>query len=243
MDFVTLCFSEANFLPTMMLIVVVLYWMLMIFGVVGMDMFDIDVDVDTDLGMDLDAGIDGSFETGDGHHGEASTVAGSTTTGSQSFLKEAFDFFYLSDVPIVIVGSAFAFSFWVSSLISNGMFNPALSFNVSLIWLIPNLVIALVSMRIMMMPMARILRKSAPEDFTRSKMIGVVGRVVSRQVTDKFGEIEVREPDGTEVILNACVAKGKKSLSKGDAAKIVSYNHDQGTFLVELTKWESNLDD
>jgi len=33
-----------------------------------------------------------------------------------------------------------------------------------------------------------------------------------------------------------------ESLTQGEAAKIISFNNSNGTFLVELTKWEKSLD-
>lgn len=236
MEFFYHCVSEANLIPTAMMILIMLYWMLMIFGVVGMDMFDIDVDIDADLGLDVDADLGLDVD------GEVSTAGGSTATGGDSFLKEVFDFFYLTDIPIVIVATTFMFAYWVSSLVTNGLFNEGQTFLVSLIWFIPNLIVGLAFMRISLIPLVRLFKKTGPEDRSRSDMYGRVGRVKSRQVTEQYGEIEVREDDGTEIVLNAYTAKNHR-LVQGDAAKIISYNQDKGTFLVELTKWENNSDD
>ena len=60
-------------------------------------------------------------------------------------------------------------------------------------------------------------------------------------MTEKFGQIEVKPDNEPEMILNVRTPPGQR-LGKGDAAKIISYNHDNGTFLVELTKWEKKTD-
>lgn len=247
MGFFQEIFSEANFLATAMMVLVLCYWAMMIFGVVGMDMFDIDVDVDADVGIDVDLGADLGVDADVG--GSLATAGGadldtgsSTAEATSGFTRGLFEFFYLTDVPVAIVGSTFVFGYWGSSLILNHLFNPTQSFFGSLIWMIPSVIVGLAFMRIAVKPMARILAKTGPEDNSRSEMIGVVGLVVTSSVTESFGQIEIKPEGEPEVVYNARTANGQK-LAKGDAAKIVSYDDQHNTFLVELTKWENTSDD
>ncbi len=241
MDFFQQLFSEANFLATAAMIVVLLYWAMMVFGVVGMDMFDIDVDVDADVGLDIDMDMDADIEI-DGNlatAGGADIDGGSSTASAASgVLRGIFEFFYLTDVPVAIVGSTFVFGYWGSSLILNHLFNPAQTFGGSLLWVIPNTIIGLTVMRIAVRPMAKVLAKSAPEDTSRRHLIGAIGRVTTSAVNETFGQIEIKPDNEPEVVYNARTVKGQK-LVKGDAAKIISYDHEHNTFLVELTKWEN----
>jgi len=66
METISLLFNQANVLPTLAMLAVVGYWLLMIVGVVGMDTFDIDLDVDTGIDIDpgLDLDLDPSLEVG-----------------------------------------------------------------------------------------------------------------------------------------------------------------------------------
>lgn len=237
MDFFTLCFSEANIIQTVLMLVVICYWLLMMVGVVGVDMFDIDVDVDAHLGMDadLDFGVDVDA------NGDLASAGGSTTTGNDSFLKGVFEFFYLSDIPLMIVGSTFMLCFWTSTLITSQIFNEHLTFGISMMWLIPNIIVGLIGMRILVLPLAILFRKRSVQDKTREDMIGMIGRVTSSVVNQKFGEIQVNRPGEPEMILNVRTLDGEE-LGQGDAAKIISYNYENGTFVVELTKWENNTD-
>ncbi|MEL7495963.1 MAG: hypothetical protein AAFN77_00030 [Planctomycetota bacterium] len=258
MDIVNEFFSEANFLATVVMILVVLYWLLMIVGVVGMDTFDVDVDIDADVGLDVDPGIDigadVDLETGidleaapegqlvDAGGADFDTSGGSTSSSPSGFMRSIFDFFYLSDVPIVIVASTLVGGYWVTSVVLNHFFNPELTFNGSLIWSIPSMIVAVGLTRLAVMPIAAIARKSKPEDRTRKSMVGLVGRVTTSEVTETFGQMEVKIPHEPELRINIRIAKGP-SLGKGDAAKIISYNYVNDTYLVELTKWENNFDD
>ena len=243
MGFFQEIFSEANFLATAMMILVLLYWAMMIFGVVGADMFDIEVDVDADVGIDADIDMDMEVDGNIATAGAADMDTGSSTTSAASgLLRGVFEFFYLTDVPVAIVGSTFAFGYWGSSLILNHLFNVEQTFLGSLIWMIPSIIVGLIVMRIAVKPMAKVLAKSGPEDNSRSDMTGVVGQVVTSAVNETFGQIEVKTAGEPEVVYNARTAKGQE-LAKGDAAKIISYNDERDTFLVELTKWENTSDE
>ena len=161
MDFLTEVFSAANIVPTGLMILVVMYWLLVILGVVGMDMFDIDVDVDADLGIDadfdVDMDIDGGVETAPG----SQLGGGSATTGNESFLRVVFDFFFLGDVPIVIIGSFLALFFWITTFVVNHYLNPDQQFVWSLLWLVPNLVATLILTRIALWPVAVLVSQAA----------------------------------------------------------------------------------
>lgn len=242
MDFFTEVFSAANIAATGLMILVVLYWLLVILGVVGLDVFDIDIDVDADLGIDADFGVDVDLDGGVATAPGSQLGGGNATTANESFLSTLFDFFFLGDVPIVIIGSFLALFFWITTFLSNHYFNPEQQFVWALAWLVPNLIATIVLTRIALFPVAILFRKPPPEDTTRSDLLGLVGLVTTSEVTDQFGQIEVRLPQGTEILLNVRAAPGDR-LAKGDAARIKQYNNDNGTFLVELTKWETPADE
>ena len=246
MDFFQEIFSEANFLATAMMILVLLYWAMMIFGVVGADMFDIEVDVDADVGIDADFDVDVDMDMEvDGNIATAGAdidTGSSTASAASGFMRGIFEFFYLTDVPVAIVGSTFAFGYWCSNVVLNHLFNTEQTFFGSLIWVIPSAIIGLAVVKIALKPIAKIAAKAAPEDNSRSDMTGTVGQVISSSVTESFGQIEVKLSGEPEVVYNARTAKGQE-LAKGDAAKIISYNEEQNTFLVELTKWENTTDE
>ena len=264
METLSLLFNQANVLPTLAMLVIVAYWMLMIVGVVGMDTLDFDVDVDPGLDIDLDPGLeldlDPSLDIGGdvdidvapeidleagGNILDAGGAdieldsGGGSSSGGNSPLRPLFEFLYMSDVPIVIIATALMFGYWISNVTLNLLFNPTHSFGISLLWVIPNCVAALLIARVLVIPAAAIGRKTGPEDFSRSQMVGVKGIVTTDKVTDRFGQMEVKPDNEPEIKLNIRVATGQR-LTKGDVAKIISYNNEDGTFLVEQTKWESN---
>ena len=264
METISLLFNQANVLPTLAMLVIVAYWLLMIVGVVGMDTLDFDVDVDPGLDIDLDPGLDLDLDPGldvgadldvdvapeleveaggnvldvGGADVDLDGGGGSSSAGN-SPLRVLFEFLYMSDVPIVIIATALMFGYWISNVTLNLFFNPSHSFVVSLLWIIPNSIVALLIARVIVIPAAAIGRKSDPEDFSRSQLLGHTGIVTTNQVTEKFGQMEVKPDNEPEITLNIRVAAGQR-LTKGDTAKIISYNNEDGIFLVEQTKPENN---
>jgi hypothetical protein len=236
-----------------MMILVALYWMLMMTGVAGMDTLDLDVDVDMDVGIDVDPGLDVGADVDvdpgveiDAPQGSAAEIGGAdfetgggTAGGSSgSFVKTVFQFFYLSEVPVVIVASAFLFGFWISGVVLNHFFNPELTFNRSLLFIPSNIAVAAAITKIVVWPLAILNRSSAPEDLTRSKLVGRIGVVTTSVVTNKFGQMEIQTANEPEVTLNIRVADNHE-LVKGDAAKILSYNNETDTYLVESSTREN----
>ena len=72
-------------------------------------------------------------------------------------------------------------------------------------------------------------------------MYGVIGQITTSEVTDTFGQMEINSENEPEMRVNVRTNPGE-TLSRGDAAKIISFNNSNGTFLVELTKWEKSVD-
>lgn len=251
-EFFQECVNYVNLPATTLMIMILLYWLMVMVGVFGMDAFDFDLDVDADVGLDADLGLDADFgidgDMGvDIHSGvdaapATSLAGGSSTTGNDGFLRTVFEFFYLGEVPIVIIGTFFVLYFWIATFVTNHLYNLDQRLWISLAWLIPNILISLILTRFSMIPFAIIFKKPPPENTTRKEMYGLIGQVTTSEVTEKFGQMEIKQDDEPEMIVNIRTQAGQ-TLAKGDAAKIISFNNSDGTFLVELTKWEKMIND
>ena len=231
--------NYVNLPVTTLMIMTLLYWVMVMVGVFGFDSFDFDFDASPDVDIDAGFGIDAS--TGLDAAPATTLGGGSSATGNDGFLRAVFEFFYLGEVPIVIIGTFFMLFFWISTFVSNHFFNMDQSFLRSMLWLSPNLLISLVCTRISMIPFAMLFRKPPPENIRREEMYGLVGLITTSEVTETFGQMEIKLENEPEMRINVRTNPGE-SLTQGDAAKIISFNNSNGTFLVELTKWEKSLD-
>lgn len=239
--------NYVNFPVTVMLIGMLLYWLMVIAGVVGMDAIDLglDLDADVDVGLDIDPGIDADVDLDGGSIDGApqtSMGSGSSSTGGDSALRTVFEYFYLAEIPIVIVASFFIFYMWMATVLTNHYTNPNQSFLIAAAWFLPNVLVSLFVLRFSMMPVAILFRKPPPENKTRDELLGLTGRVTTSEVTETFGQIEIKRGDEPEIILNVRARPGK-TLAKNDLARVMAYNNNDGTFVVEHTKLESGSND
>ncbi len=240
-EFFQECIAYVNLPATGMMIMVLLYWMMVMVGVFGLDTLDLDFDADADLGLDPGLGIDADvgINVDGGVDGAPATTfgGGSSASGNDGFLRSLFDFFYLGEVPIVIIGTFFVLFWWIATYLTNHFWNVDQSLWIAAAWFLPNAVVSLVLTRFSMIPFSIIFREEPAENKTREELCGQIGKVTTSEVTETFGQMELKINDEPEMILNVRAQPGEK-LGKGDAAKIISFNHSNGTFLVELTKWE-----
>jgi hypothetical protein len=208
-EFLKECFLTVNLPVTVMLLTVLGYWLMVIVGVLGLDALDLDLDADADIDADVDGG---------------------------GWLGSALEFLYLGDVPVVIVGSFFVVFMWIATLLSNHYLNEQHSILMMALWFIPNVILSLLLTRVSMMPFATMFKNYDKTDFTRENMVGKIGIVKTSEVTCEFGQIEIQQA-GPPMVINVRTEPGTR-LRQGDAAKIVSFNNMNDTFLVELSKWE-----
>jgi len=203
--------NPANLLATVLLGGVLLYWLLVIFGAVGMDALEIEMDLDADGDLDLEF-ADGLFGT-------------------------LLAFFHVGKVPVMVIISVFAFVFWLATIFTNHYLNPEFSLwtTAMLIW--PCGLVSLGITKLAVMPMAK--GFSPPEqDLARHELVGRTAVVNTLELTQAYGEI-VFETDGPPLVLNAKNEAGQ-TLRKGDIVMVVAHDREKDICLVELAKLESN---
>ena len=209
-EFLIEIINPANLFATTLLGGVLLYWLLVIFGAVGMDALEIDLDLDADGDFDLEF-ADGLFGT-------------------------LLTFFHVGKVPVMIILSVFAFTFWLATILTNHFLNPEFSLwtTAMLIW--PCGLVSLAVTKLFVMPMAK--GFNPPErHLDRNELIGQTAIVNTLELNQTFGEI-VLETDGPPLVLNARNETGQ-TLRKGDVVTVVSHDREKDVCLVQLAKLES----
>lgn len=212
-EFINETFQLVNLPATGLLVICLLYWLMVIVGAIGVDA--IDIDFDTDLNV-LD--VDGDF---DSHVGGFSSFA---------------ELMHLNHVPVVLVASVFAMLFWIACLCGNRLLNPGGNILIGLAIGSVSVAVCLFLTRLIIGPFAEGF-KPHENDTTRDRMIGMIGVVTTSEVTETFGQVSIKL-DGPELVINARTNPDKNDLGKGDAAKVLAYDYENDTYLVELSKWE-----
>lgn len=208
-EFLLECIKPVNLPATTLLSLVLLYWLLMIFGALGLDAFDIDLDADAD--MDID---------GDIHAG--------------GFVTDALTFFHLGDVPVMIFASFFVLFFWTCTIVGNHYLNADWSLLVTGYFLVPSIIISLVMTKLVLMPIAPMFRSMTTNE--QSKIIGGVGMVSTSRLDGEFGQVSI-EHDGPPIVINARTENGQQ-LMKDQIVKILRIDPESGVYFVAPAKPE-----
>jgi membrane protein implicated in regulation of membrane protease activity len=162
-------FAPANFILTLLVILVTLYWLIVIFT--GFDFDFAEADAEIDASTDLSKPEAGNPE-GDG------------------FWSAMFKFFYIGELPIVFLITLVVFTMWLINVNVTailGISHNILGFAV----LIPGFVASMLVTKVTARPFVKLYsmfnhKGEEPIDF-----IGKTGRVLSPMSNDRLGQLEI----------------------------------------------------
>ncbi len=200
-------FSTVNVGLTVLLIVIILYWISVILGVLDVEMFDFDIDADIDVDIDADVDIAGG-----------------------GFMHSVMEFFYFGEVPIMFLVSILILNMWVISMISNHCLNQSGSMLIALLLFAGNFLLSAFITKLIATPVKK-LYAGMNEDCNAPR--DVVGRrciVTTTVVSDRLGQAEVRD-GGAPILLNVITVDGTE-MHKGDEAVVVSRDDEKGLYFI-----------
>lgn len=200
-------FNSPIVLPiTILLIVVLVYWILVVFGGLGLEMLDVDWDFDVE-------------------------ADGDPTSGSDSMTVGMLKFFHVGEVPIMIIVTLFTLTMWVTTYLTSFYLRDAEIANwIPIAAIGPNLLLSLIVTRFVLLPFRTFFRSLNDAGSSRSRIIGKVCLITSSEVTQEFGQAEIAQ-DGPPIVLNVRCRKAD-TMRKGDAAVVESYCQESNSYLV-----------
>lgn len=208
-EFVDIAFSGANVVPTALLLFILLYWIIVIFGFIGTDFLDIDLDLDMDT--DADADVSGS------------------SSADVSWINNALIFFNLGKIPLMIWLSFLAFPLWFICLNVNALLGFE-NFFLGLLIFLPALIASLFIAKFLTWPFVKFFSK-IDEDSKKKEIIGRVGIVTLSANHLSKGQAEINY-NGTHLNFYITTREGTE-VNKGDQILFVNTVGDTGVYLVE----------
>lgn len=192
----TTAIAGANIIPTTLLALVILYWLIVIVGAIDIEFLDIDIDVDADGDVDM---LEGPFH------------------GILAFLN-------IAELPFMLVFSIIVLIFWTISMLlyflpikTGGVLNGIL--------LIPTFIISLLLTRVVTNPLKGLFAGVQRENDEGSQIEGKLGTLLSDLTYGRLGQAEL-ERYGAPIIINVklqeeeSLKKGAKVLIiKKDSSK------------------------
>lgn len=189
---------------TVLLVLIIFYWVGVILGAVDIELFDIDLS--PDMESDLEIGQTGGF------------------------LYSFFHLLNIGDVPVMVVFSVAILCAWCFSMLSNYYLNNGMSLLIGAALLVPNLLVSLLAAAMVTRPLKKIFATFDTND-SHQKIVGRVGTVVSGAVNTDYGQIEIQTA-GAPLRVNVRTT-GDMVLKKGDAAIVYDEDSDNNIYLVE----------
>ncbi|MES2506272.1 MAG: hypothetical protein V4599_06185 [Verrucomicrobiota bacterium] len=207
---------------TALLGMVLLYWMMVMIG-----MLDFDMDL-------FDFG-DGGADAPDMSVEHPSSMGGAMLTAGR--------FLGFSQVPIAIWGSFFALFLWVLALYSNHRFNgvPGDRDLVTAAWLlVPCITASLLLTKLATLPLARLFAAMSGAATESQDVLGQPGVVTTTVLDDRHGQVEVTH-DGAPALVNARLRPDGVPLQKGDGVRVTEMSPDGLFYYVEPVPVSSHI--
>jgi hypothetical protein len=215
-------FAGTNAGPTALLLVVLAYWLLVLVGALGLDLFDVDLHMDADVGGDID--VDGDIDLDVGEPGAFASFL--------SLGVVVLRFLNIGRVPLMVWLSMFALSLWLLTMaLDKPEYHAALLQDLFI--LLRNGVIALACAKIMTQPLRG--KFDPVEAPTVRELVGRECTVVTPTISEQSGQVRCAT-EAAPLLLNART-RGEP-LAKGDRAVIVEIDLAQGIYFVEKAKQE-----
>ncbi len=217
-ELIQTAFSPVNAVLTVMLILNVVYWLTVILGLLDVDFLDFDLpdsglEVDSDIDVDMDA--DGEVAMDLSH---------------DSILSSVLHFFYIGEVPIMLLASIWILSMWTLCMFGNHYFNPMNSFIAALPVYAIGFVSSLAICRVFAMPLKKIHEMFNKDYNAPKKVTGRICIVTTTSVSDKMGQAEVKTK-GAPIVLNV-ISDSDHVFHKGDEAVVVGKDKEKGIYTI-----------
>lgn len=197
--------ASANIIPSVLLGAVLVYWLIVIVGL-------LDVDA---LNLDLETG------TGDVETNGLEAIA---------WLNSVLVFFNLDRIPFMLWLSFVALPFWAIALLANYYLHTGNSYQGFLL-LIPIFISSLFISKILTGPFVKIYAAFEKEHDSTATIIGKVCTIILPVTGTEMGQATVRT-EGSPLLLNVKTTTGSR-LQKGQTALVIDYNTQNKFYLIE----------
>jgi len=234
-------FQPSMLLYTLLLCVVVLYWLIMILGFVGLDVLDFDLGLDGIDGAEGIGAVDG-IDGLDGVEGlggadgaaEGLDSAGDAAEGAAGPLVALLGVMNVGKVPVTIIASFLVLFMWILAYLYNICLSPSLqgwlSWMPGLILFCLSFVLIFIAGSFLTSLTTRPMRKLFEHRPTHSQyhLIGKICKVKTSKVTTTFGQAELKVDDSHLLISVRCPEEN--TFAKGEEAVIRDYDQKKDVY-------------
>jgi Protein of unknown function (DUF1449) len=189
---------------TILLGLVILFWITTLLGAVSVDSLDSDVDLDA---------------SGD----NANVGLGGMAAAMMRVVNAGY-------IPLTIVLSILILMMWISSILLNYYFNPGQSIFLAGGFVVAAFILGVIATKAITQPLVPFMKKLKAAE-NAAPVIGEVGVVRSMQIDSEYGQVEVERPDGAPALLNARLGVDSEPMPRGTPVVIISIDEKSGVYL------------
>lgn len=205
--------EPVNFFYTILLGLVLLYWLSVIIGAMDINSFDLDMDVDIDIDTDIDTDVDAN---------------GGATVG---WFTGMLQFFHIGRIPLIIVMSFSALTMWVVSIYVQQALGP--SWGLALALFIPNVFAGLFVTKLITLPLLPVL-ENLDKGAAKVDYIGRECTLLLNLEHNEIGQAEVVLEDHTPLLVRVKLEEDSQgTLSKGAKALILRQETDRNCYWIK----------
>jgi hypothetical protein len=216
-ELLDLAFSPIHFPLTLLLLVILLYWLTVILGLLDFNFLHLNVDADIDFHPSTHVHVDKNIHV--------------DLKAQPSRLTSLLHFFNLGKVPFMIFLSFLTLFVWSGSILSNYYLgNQSVGF--ALVLLIPNLLVSLLLTKIVTLPLIHVFSDGKNEFESNRDLIGKTCTILLSASEEKVGQAEVNTSSGAPLLLTVKTTEGNP-LKRGEKGLVIDYDAASHTYLVE----------
>ncbi len=215
MEFFAEAFNALNLPVTILLGLVMLYWVISLLGVIDFEFLDGLADLDPDVEVDADTELE----------------TDSARTSGGGILHSVLNFLNATDVPLLFVISLIVLCLWVLNLVGNHYLNPESDALIASGVTVGSLIGAVFLTKFLTRPLTPLMRSFKISEEHQEPIVGREGVVRSSEVSQTYGQVEVASK-GAPLLLHARVGEGRAPIPKGEKIIVIAKQENGGAYLV-----------
>jgi len=236
-------FFLINIPYTILFLIMILYWGTVLLGLLSLNSFDFDVEADTEVEVDMEIDTDVSVngETGVEIETDADTSLDANVEVGKHKPKHSWQrpplilrilaFFNLGKVPFMIFMSFMAIFMWSGAVLGHHYLG-ANQGTFAMIWVLPNILAALLITKIFTYPFIPIFKEDKIEFQSNQDVIGKRGKVILPATHSRRGQMNIKGETGVFITINVLSNEGIE-LKGGSQALVVAYDEERNVYIAE----------
>ncbi len=219
-EFFNFAFAPANLFYSLLLCMVLFYWLTVVLGALDLDFLDFDIDTEVDMDVDVDVDIDADMEV----DSEVETEVGA---GGAGWALSTLSFFNIGQVPFMIFVSIFVIVMWGTAMLFNNAMGNETHFG---LWVVPILLVGLFISKVLTTPFKAMHKQMTKGGVQKKDLVGKIAKVTLDISAGRPGQAEIEFDD--QHFLLTVRSEDEDNIPKGSQVLLTEYRKERGDFLV-----------